>query len=93
MAILFQYIMNALIIFLHKFLSLLAEFTGSEKLNDLLNWFPSTYSETIKALRLYSGAYKVYVLCQKCNLVYNYDDCIENCFGKKIQEVYFCKLS
>ena len=75
--------MNVLIAFCHKFLSLLADFLESEKLKDLLKWFPSTYSETLRVLGLDSGAYTVYVLCPKCNLVYNYDNCIETNFGRK----------
>ena len=44
--------MDVLISFWHKFLFLLAEFTGSRKLRNLINWLPSTYNETLKVLGL-----------------------------------------
>ena len=75
--------MDVLISFWHKFLFLLAEFTGSRKLRNLINWLPSTYNETLKVLGLDCEAYIVYVLCPKCNLVYNYDDCVQTNFGRK----------
>ena len=62
---------------------LLAEFPGSRKLRNLINWLPSTYNETLKVLGLDWEAYIVYVLCPKCNFFNNYDDCVQTNFGRK----------
>ena len=77
--------MNALVHFLNKFLTTLANHIGSEKLSQQLKKFPSTYDSMLNFLGLNrnSHAYTVYVLCPKCNLVYNKDDCIENVCGQE----------
>lgn len=54
---------NVLIGCCRKFLFLLSNFLESEKLKDLLNFVPSTYSEVFKVLELDHAAYTVYVLC------------------------------
>lgn len=78
---------SSLINIFHKFIYTLIEFSPCEKLRGLLNRFPASYNQTLKVLDLDRRMYTVYVLCPKCNFVYDYQNCIEYHFGRKKSKV------
>jgi len=75
--------MDLLIKFFKKFLLVLANFIGNDRLRQLQNNFPSSHSQIYKLLGLDDDAFTEYVLCPTCYLLYHYKDCVETTFGRR----------
>lgn len=74
---------NVILNFFKRILSLI----NNDDTTKISNNIPGTYSSLIKSVGIDpKKRIKEYVVCTKCNSVYDYESCFEVCFGKKVSK-------
>ena len=69
--------LNTLLKFLSVFISLISKAFAIDKLQSFAKQIPQTISRAHKLIwNTSNNQFIVYVVCPKCDLVYNFDDCV-----------------
>ena len=61
--------------FIKVLFSSLAEFLGSQKLHEMLEAMPDTLTKTRTMLSIDRDGFQRFIVCQRCDSTYDYNDC------------------
>lgn len=77
--------MEMLLKFLSRFFWLVGKFNEDSFTSELAKHLPNTLYKLKKHLGLLnSDDFVKYVVCPKCKTLYDYKDCVKNCFGRQV---------